>query len=418
MKYIILNAILILCAYSMALGETTMKLNDCVRELVKNNPELRASNETVKKARSDFLNKYSTFLPQIYATGGANKSKSESDNGYSDATSYNASLTARQSLFAGFRNLATLNQSRALLRASEMNFLRIKSNLSYSLKTSFANMLFVQEFTKLATAITARRKSNLDLVQLRFEAGREHKGSYLRSRAFLHQAQFEDTEAKRAISVARRWLATTMGWKNDAIITVAGKWDVSVPSKTMHFLDLVKSTPDHLEAMAKWRAARESVRVVKSDFYPEWSASASLGRNGDSLFPDHNQWSIGTTISFPLFEGGSRFYSMRSARAEERASEANLMDSDNQTVSMIEEKFAAWQDAVEQREVQAEFLRAGEVRAEIARSQYSNGLLSFQDWDQIENELINYQKAMLNSHRDAFIAQAAWEKAIGTGVIK
>ena len=66
---------------------------------------------------------------------------------------------------------------------------------------------------------------------------------------------------------------------------------------------------------------------------------------------------------------------------------------------------------------QNEFLKAAEVRSEIARAQYQNGLLSFEDWDLIENDLIDKQKAMLTSQRDAVVARAAWEKMLGTGVI-
>ena len=64
-----------------------------------------------------------------------------------------------------------------------------------------------------------------------------------------------------------------------------------------------------------------------------------------------------------------------------------------------------------------EFLAAADLRAEIARTQYTTGLLSFEDWDLIENDLIDNQKAMLASLRDAVLAEAAWEQTLGKGAL-
>jgi hypothetical protein len=43
--------------------------------------------------------------------------------------------------------------------------------------------------------------------------------------------------------------------------------------------------------------------------------------------------------------------------------------------------------------------------------------MSFEDWDRIENDLIQRQKTVLQSQRDRVTAEAAWEQAQGKGVI-
>ncbi len=79
----------------------------------------------------------------------------------------------------------------------------------------------------------------------------------------------------------------------------------------------------------------------------------------------------------------------------------------------LQQAFAASQDAVGKVDVQEKFLHAAQVREEIATSQYTAGLLSFQDWDLIEDDLIANQKTMLASRRDAVIAEATWERIQG-----
>ena len=63
-------------------------------------------------------------------------------------------------------------------------------------------------------------------------------------------------------------------------------------------------------------------------------------------------------------------------------------------------------------------MSAATVRSVISRAKYNNGLLAFEEWDQIETDLINRQKTALQNLRDRIIAEASWLLAQGTGVLK
>lgn len=399
-------------------AEPPLTWDDCVGELIRNNPQLQAAGAAVEKARADVMGNYGPFLPQISANGSLGKSNTELDTGYQDSSSYQASLSAYQSLFAGFGDVAALRHSQAMLSLAEINLQATKSALSATLRQSFARLLYAQDFVLVSKVIAARRKENVSLVEMRFEAGRENKGSALRSKAFYRQAQFEVTQAHRGLKAAQQQMAATLGRHAITILTVTGNWDFATPPEAPDFNALVLQTPDYRSAATQARAAREGVRIARSNFYPTWSANASIGRSDDdSLIPKNDQWSLSTVLSYPLFSGGQHWYGVRGARADQRKAEDTLNDTENQMVATIEDRFVAWQDAAERTEVQSEFLKAAEVRAEIARAQYQNGLLSFEDWDLIENDLIDKQKAVLISQRDAVVTRAAWEKTLGTGVI-
>jgi len=400
-------------------AEPPVTWDECVGELIRNNPQLSAAGAAVEKAHADVRGNYGPFLPQVSASGSIGKSNTELDTGYQDSTSYKASLSAYQSLFAGFGDVATLRRSQALLKIAEINLQATKAALSATLRQSFARLMYAQDFVLLSEVIAARRKENVNLVEMRFEAGRENKGSDLRSKAYYRQSRFEVTQAQRGLKTAQQQMAATLGRHEISALTVTGKWDfAALPEEAPDFNALALQTPDHRSAATQVRAAKEGVRIAKSSFFPTWSVNGSIGRSDDdSLIPKNDQWSVGTAISLPLFAGGQNWYGMRGAKADQRKAEDTLHDTLNQMVATLEDRFVAWQDAAERTDVQNEFLKAAEVRAEIARAQYQNGLLSFEDWDLIENDLIDKQKAVLTSQRDAVVAQAAWEKALGTGAI-
>lgn len=400
-----------------AMDVLPLSWTDCVRELQETNPELQAARENLEKAKADLKAAYSPFLPQISANAGASRSSAESDDGHLQATSYKTTLSANQSIFSGFRDVAELRRNQAALASAEAAFQAVKAGLSFNLTAAFSRLLYAQDFVLMANQIADRRKDNVGLVEMRFEAGRENKGSYLRSKAYYRQALFDVNQAKRNLKAAQQNLASAMGRPVGTGLTVTGEWSVGEATEAPAYLELARQTPEYLQALAQTKIAREGVRSATSSFWPDWSVSGSVGRFDDEFFPQRDQWSIGTTISLPLFTGGRDYYALRKAQAEQRATEGRLANTVNTTAAMLEERFTTWQNALELLEVQAEFLQAAEIRSEIALRQYQNGLLSFEDWDLIENDLIEKKKAMLAVRRDAVVARANWEKALGIACI-
>ena len=63
--------------------------------------------------------------------------------------------------------------------------------------------------------------------------------------------------------------------------------------------------------------------------------------------------------------------------------------------------------------VQKKYVEASDIRAEIARQQYEDGLLSFENWVLIEDDVISRRKLLLDAQKNAMAAEAAWWKAIG-----
>ena len=63
--------------------------------------------------------------------------------------------------------------------------------------------------------------------------------------------------------------------------------------------------------------------------------------------------------------------------------------------------------------VQKEVLDAATERAKIAAAEYSIGLLSYDNWIIIENNLVTAKRTFLSTQRDALIAEAGWVQAKG-----
>lgn len=84
----------------------------------------------------------------------------------------------------------------------------------------------------------------------------------------------------------------------------------------------------------------------------------------------------------------------------------------------LQQGYNSYIEAVAKLQVDTSFREAAQLRADIARSKYNNGLLIFEDWDAIETDLITRQTNYLQSKLNRVTYEAAWEQVQGKGVFE
>ena len=410
----VLFGLLILLAPAARAGEV-LTLDDCLAEAAANSPELAAARAAVEQAAYSRRADYGAYLPQLSADASAARRGSRATDDEPRVTADNSSVgvSARQTLYAGGKNRAAVEQSSASLDAAEASLSSAEAELTYAVREAFAGLLYVQQQIELNRAIVERRGENVELINLRYESGRENQGSLLRMKAQWKDAEAELAQAVRRLGVARRQLASALGRDEADAFSVTGAWEAAVSPKPASFAELLPVTPERRQALAEVRAARAAVRSARSGHRPEIAAGASYAQTGEDWMPEGDEWYVGLTLSYPFFSGGRSYMDVRAAKAGVKEAEAGLDATDASLLASFEEVYAGCVDAAEQVEVQAAYLEAAEVRAEIARSEYAAGLMSFDEWDRIENELISSRKQYLSVRRDAVVAVAQWEQVQG-----
>ena len=418
---IILLVILTAWPTAIALAAETnqvsaLTLEDCLADAARHQPDVAAAKEALQRAEFQYGAAISAFLPQLSANASA--SRSRTGIGYSSSADdyYVANLQAQESLYTGGYDTALLAQRRAERDLAQEQLQLALAQLSYDVHTAFVSLLYAVDAIDLTTAIVKRRADNAGLVELRYEGGREHKGSLLRMQAMLSQAQLDEESARRTLKLARQRLARALG-REQAVPAISGALTVEAPESEPDFGTLAEAVPSVRIALTQVRAASAGVRVAKSEYFPTISASAGYGRNDDVFLPQNNNWSVGLQLNYAFFPGGRNIMDVRSAQSDERRTGWLLRGQWQQTLVDLQQAYNDWQDAAQQSHVQQAFLQAAKLRAEIAHSQYTSGLMSFDDWDIIENDLITQQKAELTSRRDAVLAAATWEKARGISLL-
>lgn len=425
----------LVCSPHPLYAEILQKLsfNDCISEMQQNNPEIQSLHYSREATAYQKKAAQAEYMPNLNASVSGSHSESDSwgsssrrnnTNGYndsvikmgnaSDSSNVNGALVVRQNVFSGFAHEANIEIAEALDAQSRANIAIANAKLSAQLKIAYASLVYWKRYVALATKIAQRRKENLGVVKLRYEGGNENKGSYLQAKALYDQAEYEKNNSLREVESAKTELAKVLGRNSSIDIDVIDK----MPNALVTNYDLESELKDHPELFlvkSQRESAEAQLKSAQSGYYPNVDLSAQVGARDGSRAHDTEEYTVGFDVSIPIFTFGRVKNAVSKAKSELAAAKAREVAKEQELRSLITTAKTALTSAQDRVQIQKSLLDASAVRAEIGRHKYNIGLLDFENWDIIENELINYQKQELQSIRESVNAEAAWEQAIGQG---
>ncbi len=408
---------------------TPMSWDDCVKMAAKNHPDLISAQQSIKSSQADRSITASGLFPQISTDLNASRSKSSGGSssggssggsgGFSSGSSgainnYTYGVTGNQLIFDGFQTINKVNSAAENIKAAQQSYYFTSSQVRQRLRVAFINLLNAQESVKISQEIYDRRRQNYELVTLSYEAGTENKGSLLTEQANVRQALYNISVAKRGVELAQRQLTKEMGLLQ--LVPVMAKGDFIVKDAAIvkpDFIAIGANNPTLQKLIALKNAASFNVKSAKGEFLPTITASGDAGKNDSVWPPKGNEWTIGAAVSFPIFEGGKRFADVSKANALLTKAEADERSSRDGIIQSLTDTWTSLQNALDNVDVQNQFLSAADERAKIAEAQYSIGFVSYNDWTIIENNFASAKTTYLNAEAQALTAEANWIQAKG-----
>jgi outer membrane protein TolC len=445
-------------AVPQARGEETYSWRDCVIYTAGHNPELLSSLEAINQSKSSVGIARSAYLPQASASFGLNTGKqvtvasTESGPDYTRSITSNVSsmisndldkklkpktkgvtnslsygISGRQLVFDGLKTIYDIKSAETMVDDARYQYVLTSSQVRFNLRSAFVQLLKAQDSIAIYRDIVNRWKKNYDLVNQRYRAGMEHRGSLLNAEATLAQARLDLLQSERGVGVAQRSLLRQMGILSFRPVRIEGTLaNADQDRNRPDFDSIMQSHPTVLRAMNQREAAAYSEKSRIASFLPVISASGSVERSESRSSTDTSRThssasgsqkstdlSAGINISMPLLTGGSNYYNLKKAKSQSRKLKADEISAREQVMLDLDQKWNDWQNAIDAVNVQRKFLDAAQERAKIAEASYSIGLVLFDNWIIIENELAQRKKSYLEAKANELIAEAQWTQAKG-----
>ncbi len=289
-----------------------------------------------------------------------------------------------------------------------------------------ANYIQLRTLESQRGVLVANRDALLrsrDLVKARYDAGTTNALDLERAQTQLEQVEAELPQIEAALASARATLAVLCG---ESPATLAAR--VAEPAAIAEAPDaagvglpeeLLARRPDVRAARQQLVAATAAIGVAEAQRFPRLTVSgtfyiASTGVDGLGDL-SNKAYSIGPSLSLPLFTGGRIDSAVRQQRAEAEAALAQYRQAVLAAVGDMSASAADYAHARETRRRSDAALASARRALAIAEQQYDAGVTDY-------STLLDVQRAALGAESDAVSARAAvvqgyisLQRALGAG---
>jgi multidrug efflux system outer membrane protein len=377
---------------------------------LQHNRDLRIAVARIEEARGQFRIQRAGRYPTLGVTAEASRGRFASfgtapaggSGEVSELYSVGLGVSAFELDFWGrVRNLGEAARSRffATLEAQRAFRLSLMANVA----ASHLALHGLEARIELAEATLQSRRDGLRIARVRFDAGITSALDLNQADALLSQAETELARLRLAAAEERNLLVLLVGSEPDPTPPATGRplaeqidaapLSAGLPS------DLLLARPDIRAAERRLRAARADIGVARAAFFPQISLTGSLGylstELGDLVSRDNRTWSIGPSLSLPLFDFGRNRGNLTVAEAREHIAVAEYEKAIQTAFREVADALAARRYLAEQHAAQARNLATLQRIAELASDRYAEGVVNYLQVLDAERERFAAEQALI-----------------------
>jgi outer membrane protein len=271
--------------------------------------------------------------------------------------------------------------------------------------------------TALAT-VQARQKSEelsqltVAAAQRREQHGEGAQSDTLQAMTALAKARLGSSRAEGDYEKAESILIYTVGLPANTKLDLVE--DVEDPVDSIHEdLDtwLTQAEMHHpaiIAAQAQLTSARERVIATRSEGLPTVDLTANFYRNGrpdQSLSPTStHETLVNLTLNIPIFDGFSTTYKVRGAQAQVELKEADLRETERQTLMDVVKAHADATMSLANLDASQKLLDAAHAAVDTVQRKFDRGATDIL-------EMLNTQSALLDAQQERIRCLSEWRSA-------
>ena len=409
LRFLFMVWLVALSANSFA--EQPLTLQDCLSLAGENSPKLIQQKTSIKQSRLGVTSAYSSYYPGINFSSSYRINESSAGQ---QMGSYSGSIGLSNSLYQGGSIRAGVKIAKAKVEMAEEDYRQAEDEVILSVKEAFFNILLKQEQIALAEDVLKRRNEDLVLIRLKYDAGRESSPAVKEAEASLLQAEYDQKQAQEELNLARIELNLLLGRPRRTEISVTYEdQSVEFPALDTLIADAKNLRPDMRAENVNTEVLKAQVTQAKSAYYPRISVSSSYGWQGSGLSVREGDWSVGFSLSLPIFEGFSTKVKVQEANLSLGEQDIRLRELEQEIEQEIEQAYSNWELAGRTIEVNDKTLQAKREMYQLTKLQYEQGLTSYFILQQKESDLSSAESRQITALYNLRVSTARLEKVWG-----
>lgn len=319
------------------------------------------------------------------------------------------------------KNKATAASAEALAKASRFDQQTIKLTTLSSVANNYFDILGTKERLKVARENLSNAQALMDTIQKRYKVGVATQ---------LDLAQQESVVAKQLATIPPLEQRLQQSLNAQAILLATLPENMKLPEEELKDItipeiasgipsELLQRRPDVQNAEAQLESAHADIIVARTAFFPSISLTGSGGtqsRELSQLFQaDSILWSVGTSFTQPIFQGGRLFgqLDLQKARYEELL--ANYRKTVVSAFSDVENALIAVKQTAAGEAAQQQAVKTARNAYKLTRQQLEGGIIDIITVLNTQTTLFSAEDALVQSRILHLQAAVSLYKALGGG---
>lgn len=275
-----------------------LTLQQSIDIALKNNPVVQIAGKDQEQSKWSISEAKAAKLPTVSLGSNYNFRDDSGDN--------SNSLRLNWQLYNGDRTDARIAQAQLGLAGAKLETEKTKQQLILQTTTDYYNVLKTKAMLNVNEQTVDNLAAHLAVVQDKYNAGVVAKSDLLRAEVELANARQNLIMAQNQYDLAVTGLLNTMNIEANTEINLDDDLTYEAYSGTLEEAIALanQNRPEIAKANVTIESAQKGVKIAESGKMPEVSLSASTGWQ-DSLLPNGaNDWSLGVSASWNIFDAG------------------------------------------------------------------------------------------------------------------
>ncbi len=301
-----------------------------------------------------------------------------------------------------------------------------KLDISQLVKTQYYTLLLSKRLVEVNVTALERAEVNLRSAQGFFQVGTQPKSFVTRAEVDVANGRVNVIRAQNAVSLARVALNTAMGIAVNAPTEVKDllAYEQFPMNRDALVAEAIKNRPEYRQVKAQAEAADAFVRQTFRDFFPNLFGSGTYGvagvtggsansRSTSGFIDSGNEWNVGLTLNWSIFDGGGKVARYKEAKANLEASVARVRDAELQVWQSVEQSYLNLGEAEERIGAAGKAVESAEENYQLARGRFDAGVANIIELTDAQLALTQAQSTEAQALSDYRIAIANLERALG-----
>ena len=406
-------------------------LNALEEQLNIDNQNIRQAFENFMEARALVREARSQYFPTVTVGGSYTRSQASSNVKSASSTSTGTPSGAQTQLFSlpadiswepdlwgKVRNAVHASQYQAQLSAADLENERLTEQAS--LAEFFFEIRGQDALQKLLNETVEADRKALQIARARYDTGVDDQISVVEAQTTLDSAQSAAINLGIARAQYEHAIATLIGKPASAFsIPVEAKTSAPPPIPIGLPSQLLERRPDIAAAERNMASANAQIRVAYAAYYPVLTLSASGGLESSALknlmSASSRFWSVGTSISETVYDGGLRRATVNQHLATYNANVAAYRQSVLTAFQQVEDSLAAVRILSQQILRQQEAVDSSQTFLKLELGRYETGIDPYIDVVTAQITLLTNQQSLTNLQVQQMTASVQLIEALGGG---